>query len=107
MIFKRMEIKRVLQDQRELTQSGQIAKLFSILKRDQIPFSIRAISLGHELSTCVVMDVFLDSVRILARKPANLTVTIPFDGILVLEADSNIDFIADETDLEGRMARLR
>jgi len=107
MIFKRMEIKRVLQDQRELTQSEQIAKVFSLIKKDQIPFSIRAVSLGHELGSCVVMDVFVDSVRILARSPANLTVTVPFQDVLVLEADSNIDFVADETDLEGRMSRLR
>lgn len=107
MIFKRMEIKRVLQDQREFTQPDKVAKVFSLIKRDQIPFSIRAVSLGHELGTCVVMDVFSDSVRIMARKPANVTVTVPFEEVLVLEADSNIDFIADETDLEGRLSRLR
>jgi len=107
MIFKRMEIKRVLQDQREFVDPVKISKIFSLIKKDQIPFSVRTEMLGHVLSSCMVMDIGPDSVKVLALKPANVTVSIPFEEVLVLEADSNIDFIADETDLEGRMSRLR
>lgn len=107
MILKRMEIKRILQDQRELSSPEDAKRVFSIIKRDGIPFTVRCTSLGNMLSSCSVIDVLDDGVKIFARKPSNVTATLSFDEILVLEADSNVDFVSEETNTEGRMSRLR
>jgi len=107
MIFKRMEIKRVLQDQKEVDESSQASKIFAIIQKHQIPFSVRIDGIGHVLSSCSVIEVTPSDVKIVALKPTNVTIRSSFEDILILEADSNIDFIADETDLEGRMSRLR
>jgi hypothetical protein len=105
MEFKRIEIKREVASQKRVDSDAEAKYLFELMLKNKMKFAATVGGIG-ELRDCSVMKVGEDSVQFHAGYPAKLKKTAKFTDIMVVEVECNVDFIADDSDDEGRWARI-
>lgn len=108
MIFKRIETRRVVASERILKTSTDIISLLRIIQSKSLHFCIKFG--GACFTGCQVLNINdqTGKIRMFGRSPGKVTFEVEADanGIESIEVESNADFMAEETDEEGRMSRL-
>jgi hypothetical protein len=105
MEFKRIEIKKVVAAQRNLKEDVDVKALFEVIKKNKLTFSV-TIANGTVRKECAVIEVKDAELRIFSQSPCKVTQSVKFAEILVVEVESNSDFMAEENDAEGRWSRI-
>ncbi len=104
MEFRRIEVKSVVRHQELVTENDEIHLIFEAIQENEIPFKISG-GTGGTFGNCHVLELNEDSVKIFALKPQKVRALVDFCDILILEVESNCDFIS-EYDGGGRWAFL-
>ncbi len=104
MEFRRIEIKQVVRHQELVTGVDEIHLIFEALQENEIPFKISGLN-GGSFDECRVLKLNDDSVKIFAMKPQKVRAVVDFSDIIILEVESNCDFVS-EYDGGGRWAFL-
>lgn len=106
MEFKRVETKRVVAAQKTIGNVAEIKSLFEAIRSSNLKFAITIGNQGSEKKECSVLSITDDSVVLHSAKPCKVKMTAKFTEILVVEVEYNGDFMAEESDEEGRWARI-
>lgn len=106
MEFKRVETKRVVAAQKMVSDTAEVKKLFEAIRSNNMKFAITIGNQGSEKKECSVLAVTDDSVTLHSSKPCKVKLTAKFKDILVVEVEYNGDFMAEESDEDGRWARI-
>ena len=101
MEFRRVEVNYVVRHQELVNDDKEAYRIFEAIKERGLRFSTNVGSLS--LEECVVTELREDGVSIFSRKPQKFKTKAKFSEILMLEVESNCNFIS-ELDGAGRWA---
>lgn len=105
MEFKRIETKKVVAAQRTLKEDLDVKTLFEVMRKNKLKFSL-TIANGTVRNECSVLEIKDSELRFFSQSPCKVTQSVRFSEVLVVEVESNSDFMAEENDAEGRWSRI-
>lgn len=105
MEFRRVETRRVYRHVESVSDHGELRKILASLKDYELKFCLNVAKMG-DLKDVSVLEIADSAVKIFARKPAKVTLTVQFRDLMTLEVESNIDLRVHESDEGGRWAGI-